>query len=64
MEATTVLVKESLVVLPYAGNDPAICRKLNDAGAASTAVMPLGGPIGSGLWIRTRRTSGSSRGSR
>jgi thiazole synthase len=36
-------------VLPYCTEDPVVCRKLADAGAA--AVMPLGAPIGSGLGI-------------
>ena len=44
--ATRVLVKEGFVVLPYTTDDPVVCRKLEDAGAA--AVMPLGAPIGSG----------------
>ena len=47
LEATRVLVKEGFVVLPYTNDDPVVCRKLEDAGAA--AVMPLGAPIGSGL---------------
>src|SRR5256884_4134161 len=46
LEATRVLVKEGFVVLPYTTDDPVVCRKLEDAGAA--AVMPLGAPIGSG----------------
>ena len=50
LEATTVLVKEGFVVLPYTNDDPVVCRKLEDAGAA--AVMPLGAPIGSGLGIQ------------
>jgi thiazole synthase len=48
--ATKVLVKEGFVVLPYTNDDPIMCRKLEDAGAA--AVMPLGAPIGSGLGIQ------------
>ena len=48
--ATRTLVKEGFVVLPYTNDDPVICRKLEDAGAA--AVMPLGAPIGSGLGIQ------------
>jgi thiazole synthase len=48
--ATRVLVKEGFVVLPYTSDDPIVCRKLEDAGAA--AVMPLGAPIGSGLGIQ------------
>src|SRR6186713_2926101 len=48
--ATRTLVKEGFVVLPYTNDDPVICRKLEEAGAA--AVMPLGAPIGSGLGIQ------------
>jgi thiazole synthase len=50
VEATRILVKEGFIVLPYCGDDPVVCRKLVDAGAA--AVMPLAAPIGSGLGIR------------
>ena len=50
VQATRVLVKEGFVVLPYTSDDPIVCRKLEDAGAA--AVMPLGAPIGSGLGIQ------------
>jgi len=48
--ATKVLVREGFVVLPYTSDDPIVCRKLEEAGAA--AVMPLGAPIGSGLGIQ------------
>src|SRR5213080_3231043 len=48
--ATRALVREGFVVLPYTNDDPVVCRKLQDAGAA--AVMPLGAPIGSGLGIQ------------
>jgi thiazole synthase len=50
LEATRVLVKDGFVVLPYTNDDPVMCRKLEEAGAA--AVMPLGAPIGSGLGIQ------------
>jgi thiazole synthase len=50
LAATRTLVKDGFVVLPYTNDDPVICRKLEDAGAA--AVMPLGAPIGSGLGIQ------------
>jgi thiazole synthase len=50
LEATRVLVREGFVVLPYTNDDPIICRRLEEAGAA--AVMPLGAPIGSGLGIQ------------
>src|SRR5437899_2883841 len=48
--ATRILVREDFVVLPYTTDDPIVCRKLEDAGAA--AIMPLGAPIGSGLGIQ------------
>lgn len=50
LKATRQLVKEGFVVLPYTNDDPVVCKKLEDAGAA--AVMPLGAPIGSGLGIQ------------
>jgi thiazole synthase len=50
VEATKTLVADGFVVLPYTNDDPVVCRKLEDAGAA--AVMPLGAPIGSGLGIQ------------
>src|SRR3989449_1561175 len=50
IEATHALVREGFIVLPYTNDDPVVCRKLQDAGAA--AVMPLGAPIGSGLGIQ------------
>lgn len=52
LEATRTLVKEGFVVLPYTNDDPIVCKKLEDAGAA--AVMPLGAPIGSGLGVQNR----------
>ena len=50
LAATRTLVREGFVVLPYTTDDPVVCRKLEEAGAA--AVMPLGAPIGSGLGIQ------------
>jgi thiazole synthase len=50
LAATRTLVREGFVVLPYTIDDPVLCRKLEDAGAA--AVMPLAAPIGSGLGIQ------------
>ena len=50
VEATRILAREGFIVLPYTSDDPIVCRKLEDAGAA--AVMPLGAPIGSGLGIQ------------
>jgi thiazole synthase len=49
VEATAELVTKGFTVLPYCTDDPLLCRKLADAGAA--AVMPLGSPIGSGQGI-------------
>ncbi len=50
LKATETLVAEDFVVLPYTNDDPVVCRKLEELGAA--AVMPLGAPIGSGMGIR------------
>ena len=44
-----MLIDEGFVVLPYTNDDPIVCRKLQELGAA--AVMPLGAPIGSGMGI-------------
>jgi thiazole synthase len=49
IRGTEMLVEKGFIVLPYCTDDPVVCRKLADAGAA--AVMPLGSPIGSGLGI-------------
>src|SRR5690606_12638592 len=49
LKATKALVREGFVVLPYCSDDPVLCRKLEEAGAA--AVMPGGSPIGSGLGL-------------
>jgi thiazole synthase len=50
LSATRTLVRDGFTVFPYTSDDPIVCRKLEDAGAA--AVMPLGAPIGSGLGIQ------------
>jgi len=47
--ATRKLVKEGFAVLPYTSDDLVTALRLEEAGAA--CVMPLGGPIGSGLGI-------------
>src|SRR5947199_4881161 len=49
IRATETLASKGFVVLPYCTDDPVVCRKLADAGAA--AVMSLGAPSGSGLGI-------------
>jgi thiazole synthase len=50
LKATERLVAEGFVVLPYTNDDPVVCRKLAELGAA--VVMPAGAPIGSGMGIR------------
>lgn len=52
LKATEQLVKMGFVVLPYCQADPTLCKRLEEAGAAT--VMPLGAPIGSNLGLRTR----------
>jgi thiazole synthase len=49
LEATRVLVDDGFVVLPYCSDDPVLCQRLADAGAA--AVMPMGSLIGSGMGV-------------
>ncbi|MEV0968711.1 thiazole synthase [Microtetraspora glauca] len=49
-DAAERLVADGFTVLPYIGDDPALARRLEQAGCA--AVMPLGAPIGSGLGVR------------
>jgi thiazole synthase len=50
VEATSVLVKEGFIVLPYTTDDIVFAKRLIDVGAS--AIMPLGAPIGSGLGIQ------------
>ena len=49
LKAAEILVKDGFDVMVYTTDDLTIARKLEDIGCA--AVMPLGGPIGSGLGI-------------
>lgn len=49
LEACRILVEDGFTVLPYIFDDPVACRRLEELGCA--AVMPLAGPIGSGLGI-------------
>lgn len=49
LDAAEQLVGRGFTVLPYATDDPVLCRRLEEAGCA--AVMPLGSPIGSGRGI-------------
>ena len=50
LEAAAILVGEGFSVLPYIGDDPVACQRLEEIGCS--AVMPLAAPIGSGLGIR------------
>lgn len=52
LKATEQLVKMGFVVLPYCQADPTLCKRLEEAGAAT--VMPLGAPIGTNQGLRTR----------
>ncbi len=49
LDATRQLVDLGFVVLPYCTDDPVICQRLADLGAA--AVMPMGSLIGSGMGV-------------
>jgi thiazole synthase len=49
LEATRHLVDDGFVVLPYCNDDPVVCQRLADLGAA--AVMPMGSLIGSGMGV-------------
>jgi thiazole synthase len=49
--ATEELAKLGFVVLPYIHADPVLCKRLEDAG--TSAVMPLGSPIGSNKGLKT-----------
>lgn len=51
LKATEQLVKMGFVVLPYCQADPVLCKRLEEAGAAT--VMPLAAPIGSNKGLRT-----------
>lgn len=49
LKATEILVSEGFTVLPYTSDDPILCKRLEEAGAA--AVMPGASPIGTGMGI-------------
>lgn len=49
IEAARELIADGFTVLPYIGDDPIACAKLEAIGCA--AVMPLAAPIGSGLGV-------------
>lgn len=52
LKATERLAAKGFVVLPYIQADPVLCKRLEDAGAAT--VMPLAAPIGSNKGLVTR----------
>ena len=45
LKATEELAKDGFIILPYIHADPVLCKLLEEAG--TSAVMPLGSPIGS-----------------
>ncbi|HET9031051.1 MAG TPA: thiazole synthase [Candidatus Aquilonibacter sp.] len=49
LAAAEQLVADGFTVLPYIGDDPVVCKQLEELGCA--AVMPLAAPIGSGLGV-------------
>lgn len=51
LKATEKLAELGFVVLPYIHADPVLCKRLEDAG--TSAVMPLGSPIGSNKGLKT-----------
>tara|TARA_R110000850_G_scaffold98994_7_gene205219 strand:+ start:1132 stop:1902 length:771 start_codon:yes stop_codon:yes gene_type:complete len=51
LKATEELAKLGFIVLPYIHADPVLCKRLEDAG--TSAVMPLGSPIGSNKGLKT-----------
>ena len=52
LKATEELAKLGFIVLPYCQADPVLCKRLENAGAAT--VMPLGAPIGTNRGLQTR----------
>lgn len=51
LKATEELAKLGFIVLPYIHADPVLCKLLEEAG--TSAVMPLGAPIGSNKGLKT-----------
>ncbi len=49
--ATEELAKQGFFVLPYIHADPVLCKRLEEVG--TTAVMPLGSPIGTNKGLKT-----------
>ncbi len=52
LKATEELAKEGFIILPYIQADPVLCKLLENAG--TSAVMPLGAPIGTNKGLVTR----------
>ena len=52
LRATEELARMGFVVLPYIQADPVLCKRLEEAGAAT--VMPLAAPIGTNKGLVTR----------
>jgi len=50
--ATESLAKEGFIVMAYCNADPVLCKRLEEAGAAT--VMPLGAPIGTNQGLQTK----------
>jgi thiazole synthase len=51
LKATEELAKMGFIVLPYIHADPVLCKQLENAG--TSAVMPLGSPIGTNKGLKT-----------
>ncbi|SJN49492.1 Thiazole biosynthesis protein ThiG [Sphingobacterium sp. JB170] len=49
--ACEILAKDGFIVLPYIHADPVLCKRLEEVG--TSAVMPLGSPIGSNSGLKT-----------
>ena len=52
LRALKLLIADGFSVMVYATDDPVMCKKAEDLGAA--AIMPAGAPIGSGLGVQNR----------
>ena len=52
LRALKMLIADGFSVMVYATDDPVMCKKAEDLGAA--AIMPAGAPIGSGLGLQNR----------
>ena len=52
LKATEELARRGFKVLPYIQADPVLCKRLEEVG--TSAVMPLGAPIGTNKGLKTR----------